>query len=539
MSKEIRFSKDVRDAMLNGVNTLADAVKVTIGPKGRNVVLDKGYGSPLITNDGVSIAKEIELEDAFENMGAKLVYEVANKTNDVAGDGTTTATILAQSMIQSGLKAVEKGANPVLMREGIDYASKEVAKYILDKSHIVETSNDIESVATISAGDQEIGKIIAKAMEKVGRDGVISVDESNSFDTELEVAEGMQYDKGYVSPYMVSDREKMTVDLDNPLIMVTDQKINTIQEILPILEQVMQSNKPLLLIADDFEQEVISTLVVNKLRGTFNVVATKAPGFGDNQKEILQDIAILTNAKFFNKDLNMNLKDMQIEDLGSAKKIHITKDHTTMIGGAGEKAAIDARIHEITQQMNNTKSDYDKKNYAERLGKLSNGVAIIKVGGATESELKEKKLRIEDALNATKAAVSEGIVMGGGVTLVNAYVALKDQLKDDNVDKQKGIKTVLDALLAPMGQIAENAGFNSDEIVEQQMKAEYGQGFHAKNGEWVDLFDTGIIDPTKVTRSALLNAASISALFITTEAGVAPIKEDTPVAPAMGAPGMY
>lgn len=538
MSKEIRFSKDVRDAMLNGVNALADAVKVTIGPKGRNVVLDKGYGSPLITNDGVSIAKEIELEDAFENMGAKLVYEVANKTNDVAGDGTTTATILAQSMIQSGLKAVEKGANPVLMREGIDYASKEVAKYILDKSHIVETSNDIESVATISAGDLEIGKIIADAMEKVGRDGVISVDESNSFDTELEVAEGMQYDKGYVSPYMVSDREKMTIDLDNPLIMVTDQKINTIQEILPILEQVMQSNKPLLLIADDFEQEVISTLVVNKLRGTFNVVATKAPGFGDNQKEILQDIAILTNAKFYNKDLNMNLKDMQLDDLGSAKKIHISKDHTTMIGGAGEKEALDNRVNEITQQMNHVKSDYDKKNYAERLGKLRNGVAIIKVGGATESELKEKKLRIEDALNATKAAVSEGIVMGGGVTLVNAYVALKDQLKDDNVDKQKGIKVVLDALLTPMSQIAENAGYNSDEIVEQQMKITEGQGFDAKDGVWVDMFDKGIIDPTKVTRSALLNAASISALFITTEAGVAPIKEDTP-APMPAGPAMY
>ena len=538
MSKEIRFSKDVRDAMLNGVNTLADAVKVTIGPKGRNVVLDKGFGSPLITNDGVSIAKEIELEDAFENMGAKLVYEVANKTNDVAGDGTTTATILAQSMIQDGLKAVEKGANPVLMREGIDYASKEVAKYILDKSHKVETSNDIESVATISSGDKEIGQYIAQAMEKVGRDGVISVDESNSFDTELEVAEGMQYDKGYVSPYMVSDREKMTVDLDNPLIMVTDQKINTVQEILPILEQVMQSNKPLLLIADDFEQEVISTLVVNKLRGTFNIVATKAPGFGDNQKEILQDIAILTNAKFYSKDLNMNLKDMQMTDLGSAKKIHITKDHTTMIGGSGDKTAIDQRVKEITEQMNNSKSDYDKKNYAERLGKLSNGVAIIKVGGATESELKEKKLRIEDALNATKAAVSEGIVMGGGVTLVNAYVALKDQLKDSNVDKQKGIKVVLDALLAPMGQIAENAGFNSDEIVEQQMKVADGQGFDAKDGEWVSMFDKGIIDPTKVTRSALLNAASISALFITTEAGVAQIKEDNP-APAPMAPGMY
>ena len=539
MSKEIRFSKDVRDAMLNGVNTLADAVKVTIGPKGRNVVLDKGYGSPLITNDGVSIAKEIELEDAFENMGAKLVYEVANKTNDVAGDGTTTATILAQSMIQNGLKAVEKGANPVLMREGIEYASKEVAKYILDKSHKVETSNDIESVATISSGDKEIGQYIAQAMEKVGRDGVISVDESNSFDTELEVAEGMQYDKGYVSPYMVSDREKMTIDLDNPFIMVTDQKINTVQEILPILEQVMQSNKPLLLIADDFEQEVISTLVVNKLRGTFNVVATKAPGFGDNQKEILQDIAILTNAKFYSKDLNMNLKDMQMTDLGSAKKIHITKDHTTMIGGAGDKAAIDQRVKEITEQMNNAKQEYDKKNFAERLGKLSNGVAIIKVGGATESELKEKKLRIEDALNATKAAVSEGIVMGGGVTLVNAYVALKNQLKDTNVDKQKGIKVVLDALLAPMGQIAENAGFNSDEIVEQQMKVEDGQGFDAKDGEWVSMFDKGIIDPTKVTRSALLNAASISALFITTEAGVAPIKEENPAPAPMAPGGMY
>lgn len=537
MSKEVRFSKDVRDAMLKGVNTLADAVKVTIGPKGRNVVLDKGYGSPLITNDGVSIAKEIELDDAYENMGAKLVYEVANKTNDVAGDGTTTATILAQSMIRDGLKSVEKGANPVLMREGIDYASKEVAKYILNKSHKVETSNDIASVATISAGDQEIGQIIAKAMEKVGRDGVISVDESNSFDTELEVSEGMQYDKGYVSPYMVSDREKMTIDMENPYILITDQKINSIQEILPILEQVMQSNKPLLLIADDFEQEVISTIVVNKLRGTFNVVATKAPGFGDNQKDILQDIAILTHAKFYNKDLNMNLKDIQIEDLGTVKKLHITKDHTTMIGGAGAKEDIDNRIHEMTQQMNNCKNEHDKKNYATRVGKLSNGVAIIKVGGATESELKEKKLRIEDALNATKAAVSEGIVMGGGVTLVNAYVALKSKLKNDNVDIQKGIKVVLDALLAPMSQIAENAGFNGDEIIEKQMSIAEGQGFDAKEGTWVSMFDKGIIDPTKVTRSALLNAASISALFITTEAGVAQIKKDSD--DAMPSPTMY
>lgn len=537
MSKQIRFSKDARDSMLKGVNTLADTVKVTIGPKGRNVVLDKGYGSPLITNDGVSIAKEIELDDAFENMGAKLVYEVANKTNDVAGDGTTTATILAQSMIQGGLKAVEKGANPVLMREGIDYASKEVAKYILGKSHKVETSEDIANVATISSGDKEIGEYIAAAMEKVGRNGVISVDESNSFDTELEVAEGMQYDKGYVSPYMVSDREKMSVDLENALVMITDHKINTIQEILPLLEQVMQANKPLLLIADDFEQEVISTLVVNKLRGTFNVVATKAPGFGDNQKEVLQDIAILTKAKFYNKDLNMNLKDMTMDDLGSVKKIHITKDNTTMIGGSGDKEAIKTRIDELTQQMNHAKSEYDKKNYNERLGKLSNGVAIIKVGGATESELKEKKLRIEDALNATKAAVSEGIVMGGGITLVNAYVALKDQLKDENVDKQKGIRVVLDALLTPMRQIAENAGFNSDEIVELQMKKEEGQGFDAKNGAWVSMFEKGIIDPTKVTRSALLNAASISSLFITTEAGVASIKEDGP--DASMTPPMY
>ncbi|MCD7893280.1 MAG: chaperonin GroEL [Erysipelotrichaceae bacterium] len=540
MSKEIRFSKDVRDAMLDGVNTLADAVKVTIGPKGRNVVLDKGYGSPLITNDGVSIAKEIELEDAFENMGAKLVYEVANKTNDVAGDGTTTATILAQSMIQNGLKAVEKGANPQLVREGIDYASKEVANYILDKSHKVETNDDIKSVATISSSDPEIGSYIAEAMEKVGRDGVITVEESNSFDTELEVAEGMQYDKGYVSPYMVSDREKMTIDLDDPLIMVTDQKINSTQEILPILEQVMQSHKPLLIIADDLEQEVTSTIVVNKLRGTFNVVATKAPGFGDNQKDVLQDIATLTNATFYSKDLNMELKDMQMSDLGTCKKVHITKDHTTMVGGAGDEAAIKDRINEISKQIENSTSDYDKKNLAERLGKLSNGVAIIKVGGATESELKEKKLRIEDALNATKAAVSEGIVMGGGVTLVNAYVALKDKLKSTDVDKQKGIKVVLDSLLAPMGQIAENAGYNSDEIVEQQMKVEDGQGFDAKEGAWVSMFDKGIIDPTKVTRSALLNAASISALFITTEAGVAQIKEDTPAAaatPDMG--GMY
>ena len=539
MAKEVRFSKDARTAMLNGVNVLADAVRVTLGPKGRNVVLEKEYGSPLITNDGVSIAKEIELEDKFENMGAKLVYEVANKTNDTAGDGTTTATILAQSMISNGLRQVEKGANPVLMREGIEYASKEVAKHILEKSRKVETSNDIASVAAISSGNKEIGTIIAEAMEKVGRNGVISVDESNGFDTELEISEGMQYDKGYVSPYMVSDHEKMQAELENAYVLVTDQKINNVQEILPVLEQVVQTNKPLLLIADDIENEVTSTLVVNKLRGTFNVVATKAPGFGDNQKDILKDIAILTGANFYSKDLNMDLKEMKLEDLGTVKKVVVTKDNTTMIGGNGAKDIIDARVKEIQAQMENCKSDYDKKRYVERLGKLSNGVAIIKVGATTESELKEKKLRIEDALNATRAAVAEGIVIGGGAALVEAYMALKDELKSEVVDVQKGIKVVMDALLAPIAQIAENAGYNAEEIVEQQKAAEENIGFDAKNGNWVDMFKEGIIDPTKVTRSALLNSASISALFLTTEAGVASIKEKEAPLPPMPAGGMY
>ena len=539
MAKEVRFSKDARNAMLAGVNTLADAVRVTLGPKGRNVVLEKEFGSPLITNDGVSIAKEIELEDKFENMGAKLVYEVANKTNDTAGDGTTTATILAQSMISNGLRQVEKGANPVLMREGIEYASKEVANHILDKSRKIETNSDIASVAAISSGSKEVGEIIAKAMDKVGRNGVISVDESNGFDTELEISEGMQYDKGYVSPYMVSDHEKMEAVLENAFVMVTDQKINNVQEVLPVLEQVVQSNKPLLIIADDVENEVTSTLVVNKLRGTFNVVATKAPGFGDNQKEILKDIAVLTGATFYSKDLNMELKDMKLEELGSVKKAVITKDNTTMIGGNGNKDEITARIAEVRAQMENCKSDYDKKRYAERLGKLSDGVAIIKVGATTESELKEKKLRIEDALNATRAAVAEGIVIGGGAALVEAYVALKDQLKSDIVDVQKGIKVVMDALLAPIAQIAENAGYNAEEIVEHQKGAEANMGFDAKYGKWVNMFEEGIIDHTKVTRSALLNAASISALFLTTEAGVAAIKEKEAPMPPMPQGGMY
>ena len=538
MAKEVRFSSDARKAMLKGVNTLADAVCITLGPKGRNVVLEKSYGSPLITNDGVSIAKEIELEDKFENMGAKLVYEVANNTNDVAGDGTTTATILARNMIVNGMKAVDKGCNPVLMREGIEYASKEVAKTILKNSRQVETSSDVASVATISAGSKEIGDLIAKAMDKVGRDGIINVDESNGFDDELEISEGMQYDKGYVSPYMVSDREKMTVELENPYVLVTNSKINNLQEILPVLEQVLKTNQPLLIIAEDYENEVISTLVLNKLRGTFNVVATKAPGFGDNQKEMLQDIAALTNAKFYNKDLNMKLEDLQLDELGTIKKVIVTKDNTTMIGANENNSELNARIEEIRSRIADTTNEHDRKQFQERLGKLTNGVATIKVGATTESELKEKKLRIEDALNATKAAVAEGIVIGGGACLVEAYKELKPVLKNDNVDIQKGINIVMESLLAPICQIAENAGYNSEDIVDMQKNADKNIGFDAKNGEWVDMFEKGIIDPTKVSRSALLNAASISALFITTEAGVAEIKSDEPAAPAM-AGGMY
>lgn len=539
MSKEIRFSSDARQSMLKGVNTLADAVSVTLGPKGRNVVLEKSYGSPLITNDGVSIAKEIELEDHFENMGAKLVYEVANNTNDIAGDGTTTATILARDMIVNGMKQVEKGANPVLMREGIERASKAVAEVLLKNSHKVETSRDIASVATISSSNSHIGELIAQAMDKVGRDGIINVDESNSFDDELEVNEGMQYDKGYVSPYFVSDTDKMEVEMDNPLILVTNQKITNLQEILPVLEQVLKANKPLLLIAEDYENEAISSLVLNKLRGAFNVVATKAPGFGDKQKEMLEDIAVLTGAKFYNKDLNMKLSDLTIEDLGTIKKVIVKKDNTTLIGHSSSEA-VNARVEELKTQLANTKSDYEKKTLKERIGKLSNGVATIKVGATTEAELKEKKLRIEDALNATKAAVDEGIVVGGGAALVEAYEELKNQVRDTNVDIQKGINVVMNSLFAPLTQIAINAGYDEEEIVSIQKTAEKDFGFDAKTGDWVNMFEAGIIDPTKVTRSALLNAASISALFLTTEAGVAELpKKEEPQQPVMPQGGMY
>ena len=539
MAKIVKYNKDARESVLKGVDTLADAVKVTLGPKGRNVILDRGYGSPIIVNDGVTIAKEIELEDTFENMGAKMICEVANHTNDSAGDGTTTATLLAQEMIHSGLDAVEKGANPVLLREGIDKASKAVAEKLLDNARKIDSSAEIANVAAISSGSEEIGKIVSDAMEKVGKNGVINVDESKGFDTSLEVTEGLKYDKGYISPYMVSDREKMIVEMENPGILVTDQKISTMQEILPLLEQIVQSNKPLLIIAEDIENEVASTIIVNKLRGAFNVVATKAPGFGDNQKANLQDIAILTGATFISKDLGMQIKDANMDVLGSAKKVLVEKDATTIVDGAGTKKAFKERISEIQNLIERTTSDYDKKNLQERLAKLTNGVAVIKVGATTESELKEKKLRIEDALNATKAALAEGIVAGGGCALMNIYKDLKEKVKAEEADVQKGISIVFDALKKPLYQIAENAGHDGNAVVDKQLEQKNNFGFDAKNGEWVDMFKSGIVDPCKVTRSALLNAASIAGLMITTEAAVGTIKEPEPAMPAGGMGGMY
>lgn len=538
MAKEIKFGKDARDELLKGVDVLADTVKLTLGPKGRNVVLDKGYGSPLITNDGVTIAREIELSDKFSNMGAKLVYEVANKTNDTAGDGTTTATVLAQSIIHKGIGAVEKGANPVFVRTGIEKAGKAVAAELIGMTKSVNTSDDIKSVASISAGDDEIGATIAEAMDKVGKSGVITVDESKTAETTLNVVQGMQYDKGYISPYMVTDTDKMTCELENAYILVTDMKVSNIQDLLPMLQSVVDTHKPLLIIADDIDNDVTSTLIVNKLRGTFNVVGTKAPEFGDNQKNLLNDIAIMTGAKFFSKDLAMELKDVTIDDLGKAKKVTVTKDNATIIDGAGKKEDIDTRINEISNQIKNATSDYDKKKLQERIAKLSNGVGVIKVGAQTESELKDKKLRIEDALNATKAAVSEGIVIGGGAALMEVYKKLKGKLTDKNPDIQKGINAVIESLSSPLSQIAENAGFEASDIVDEQKAQKQNFGFDAKSGQWVDMFKAGIVDPTKVTRSAVLNASSISALFVTTEAAVSEIKEDKPAAPA-AAPEMY
>lgn len=535
MAKEIKLGKSARDLMLEGVDTLANTVKLTIGPKGRNVVLDKGYGSPLITNDGVTIAKEIELKDNFANMGAKLVYEVANKTNDAAGDGTTTATLLAQSIIHRGIDAVEKGANPVFVRQGIEKAGKEVASKLLEESRPVDTNEDIESVATISSGDAEIGHLIAEAMEKVGKNGVITVDDSKGIEDELSVTQGMEFDKGYISPYMVTDREKMIAELDDAYVLVTDQKISNVQDLVPLLQaNIDAGNKPILIIADDLDADVTSTIVVNKLRGTFNVVAVKAPEFGDAQKAALQDIAIMTGAKFISKDLSMEIKNVTMEDLGKVKKATIKKDKTTLVGGEGSKKEINDRISELAHQHEVATSDYDKKALAKRIAKLSDGVAVLKVGALTESELKDKKLRIEDALNATKAAVSEGIVCGGGAALTEVYKELKPVLKDSNPDVQKGINAVMESLYDPLRQIASNAGFEPSEIVEAQKVAKKGIGFDAKQGIWVDMFEKGIVDPTKVTRSAILNASSIASLFVTTEAAVSELKEEKPAAPAMG-----
>ena len=537
MAKRVTYGKEARDNMLRGVDILANTVKLTLGPKGRNVALDSGYGSPKIVNDGVSIAREIELEDKEQNAGAKLVYEVANKTNDVAGDGSTTATVLAQAMIHNGFKAVDTGANPVLVRSGIDKAAKTVSEELLKNSKKISTSTDIAAVAGISAGDTEIGNTIAEAMDKVGKDGVITVEEGKGFDTTLDVVQGMQFDKGYISPYMVTDSEKMVAELENAYIMVTDQKLSNIQDVLPVLQSVVEAHRPLLIIADDVDNDVASTLIVNKLRGTFNVVAVKAPEFGDNQKNILQDIAIMTGANFYSKDLSMQLKDITINDLGSAKKVKVTKDNTTIVDGAGDPESVANRVAELRGQVAESKSDYDKKNLQKRVAKLSSGVAVIRVGATTETEMKDKKLRLEDAINATAAAVEEGVVEGGGIALMKVYKKLKGNLKDNNTDVQKGIDVVLNALTAPLYQMSVNAGFDGNDVIDASKVRADELGFDAKTGEWINMMDKGIIDPTKVTRSAVMNAASISALFITTEAIVTEVPKKEPAMPA-GAPGM-
>ncbi|WP_066057302.1 chaperonin GroEL [Robertmurraya korlensis] len=535
MAKEIKFSEDARRSMLRGVDALANAVKVTLGPKGRNVVLEKKFGSPLITNDGVTIAKEIELEDAFENMGAKLVAEVASKTNDVAGDGTTTATVLAQAMIREGLKNVTAGANPMGIRKGMDKAVGVAVEELRAISKPIESKASIAQVAAISAADDEVGQLIAEAMERVGNDGVITIEESKGFTTELDVVEGMQFDRGYASPYMVTDSDKMEAVLDNPYILITDKKIGSIQEILPVLEQVVQQGKPLLLVAEDVEGEALATLVVNKLRGTFNAVAVKAPGFGDRRKAMLEDIAILTGGEVITEELGRDLKSATIQSLGRASKVVVTKENTTIVEGAGDSAQIAARVNQIRAQMEETTSEFDREKLQERLAKLAGGVAVVKVGAATETELKERKLRIEDALNSTRAAVEEGIVSGGGVALLNVYN--KVAALDVTGDEKTGVNIVLRAMEEPVRTIAHNAGLEGSVIVERLKREEVGTGFNAATGEWVNMIEAGIVDPTKVTRSALQNAGSVAAMFLTTEAVVADIKEDTPAMPDMGGMG--
>ncbi len=525
MAKQIKFGEDARKSLLEGVNKLADTVKVTLGPKGRNVVLDKSFGAPLITNDGVTIAKDIELEDKFENMGARLVKEVSEKTNDVAGDGTTTATVLAQSMIKEGVKNVAAGADPMAMKRGIDKAVNSAVEELKKISVPVNGKEDIARVASISANNDEVGELIAEAMEKVSKDGVITIEESKTSNTELNVVEGMQFDKGYVSPYMVTDTEKMEAVVDNPYILITDKKISNIQEILPLLENLMQQSGKLVIICDDIEGEALSTLVLNKLRGVLNVVAVKAPGFGDKRKAMLQDIAILTGGEVITSDLGLELKDTQIEQLGRARQVKVQKENTIIVDGAGDKQQIADRVGQIKAQINETKSEYDKEGLQERLAKMAGGVAVIEVGAATETEMKDKKLRIEDALSATKAAVEEGIVAGGGTALINVAPAVEKTVNELIGGEKLGATIVLKALEEPVKQIARNAGLEPAVIADNVKKSEVGVGFDASREEYVDMKKSGIVDPTKVTRSALQNAASIASMVITTESLVADIPE--------------
>ena len=540
MPKEIKFAEDTRRALERGVNKLADTVKVTLGPKGRNVILDKMYGVPLITNDGVTIAKEIELEDRFENMGAQLVKQVATKTNDVAGDGTTTATVLAQAIIREGLKNVTAGANPILIRKGIAKAVEVAVNELKHQSRTVETDEAIAQVGAVSSGDDEIGQLIAEAMKVVGRDGVITVEESKTMKTELDTVEGMQFDRGFVSAYMVTDVDKMEAVLNDPFILITDKKISNIQEILPLLEQLVKTGKKLLIIAEDVEGEALSTLVVNKLRGTFDVVAVKAPGFGDRRKQMLEDIAILTGGTVISSEVGYELKEADLSMLGRASSIKVTKDSTTIVDGAGEKANIENRINQIKHLAEETTSDFDREKLMERLAKLSGGVAVVKVGAATEVEMKEKKLRIEDALNATKAAVEEGIVAGGGTALVSVIPAVEKLISELDGEEAIGAKIIRKALEEPLRQIAINAGLEGAVIVQNVINADPEVGFDAYKEEYVNMIDAGIVDPTKVTRSALQNSSSIASVFLTTEAAVAeiPQKEDPAAAVGGGMPGM-
>ena len=538
MAKEIKYGAEARKALEAGVNQLADTVRVTLGPKGRNVVLDKSYGAPLITNDGVTIAKEIELEDAFENMGAQLVKEVATKTNDVAGDGTTTATVLTQAMVQEGMKNLEAGANPIVLRRGMKRATDKAVEALKDMSQKVKGKEQIAKVAAISAGDEEVGNLVADAMEKVTNDGVITIEESKTMQTELDLVEGMQFDRGYLSAYMCTDMDKMEAVLDDPYILITDKKISNIQDILPLLEKIVQAGARLLIIAEDVEGEALTTLIVNKLRGTFNVVAVKAPGYGDRRKAMLEDIAILTGGQVISSDLGLELKDTTIDMLGRAKSVKVQKENTVIVDGAGDKDAIAGRVSQIRGQIDETTSEFDKEKLQERLAKMAGGVAVIRVGAATETEMKEAKLRMEDALNATRAAVEEGIIAGGGSAYIHASKKVAEFVDTLEGDEKTGAKVILKALEAPLYYIAANAGLEGAVIINKVKESAPGTGFNAATEEYVDMVDNGILDPVKVTRSALQNATSVASTLLTTESAVATIKEDTPAMPAGAGAGM-